>query len=460
MINSDNIVAISTPPGEGGIAIIRLSGDNVIDIVNEYFLPYKKGVILKDRPSYTMTLGYICDQNKVKIDEVLISIMRTPRTYTGENLVEVNCHGGTLAARRCLDVFLKAGARIADAGEFTKRAFLNGRLDLSQAEAVVDIIRAKSEKAMHLALLNLQGQKQGIVNEIEDKLTRLKAMVEASVDFPDEVGDLDQVESKELLDKLIIKLNKLLEAGKKAEIYRDGVKVVICGKPNVGKSSLLNALLKKEKAIVTNIPGTTRDVIEEYIQIKGIPVKLMDTAGIRVTEDYVESIGVDRSKQVIEEADLAVLVLDVETGISQEDIIVYESLKNKSTIILINKEDLEKKNIHPKEIEEKFAGTRVIRASVIEDMGINELEDSIEEIILKGIDSHGDIEIMLNLRQKNALDLALQHIKEIQETMSHLTLDCLAVDISAALEAIGEISGKSLNDDAIERIFHDFCIGK
>ena len=344
----DDIAAISTAPGEGGIAIVRLSGNDVIEKVERIFKPYRAGIKLSDKEGYSLSLGWLCDEKMEIIDEVLLGLMRAPRSYTGEDVVEINCHGGTLPARRCLKAVMRQGVRLAQPGEFTRRAFINGRLDVSQAEAVIEVIRAKTERGMNLALKQLAGRNSQEINLLEDQMIEVNAMLEASLDFPDEVGDLDYSAAQGKLQEVKNRIDKLLLAGERAEIYREGINVAICGKPNVGKSSLLNALLRKEKAIVTSIPGTTRDIIEDYINIRGIPVKLKDTAGIRSTEDLVERIGIERSQEVISEADLVLFILDVGTGIDQEDRKIYEKIEKKNKIVLVNKEDLEEKRMETK----------------------------------------------------------------------------------------------------------------
>ncbi|QGU00614.1 tRNA-5-carboxymethylaminomethyl-2-thiouridine(34) synthesis protein MnmE [Candidatus Syntrophocurvum alkaliphilum] len=458
----DRIVAISTPPGEGGIAIIRLSGDGVIESIDNMFLPYKKGVSLKNKNGYTLTYGWILDENGEKIDEVLVSIMRSPKSYTAEDMVEINCHGGNMPARRCIERILKSekNIRLSEPGEFTKRAFLNGRLDISQAEGIIEIIRSKTSKSLNLAVKQLEGKTSQYINKIEDELIRLNAMVEASIDFPDEVGGLDYNEVNQILESVDFTLNKLINASERSQIYRDGISVAISGKPNVGKSSLLNALIRKERAIVTSIPGTTRDVLEEYINVRGIPVKLVDTAGIRETHDVVEEIGVKKSKEVIDESDLVLFILDFETGITDEDLEIYNLIKDKNTIILVNKEDLEKRNITENEIAKLFKDLKIIRGSVKEDIGLDELESTIEEMILGDSLNSDDLELMINLRQKNSLIKAQEYISNIKYTVNEVSLDCLGVDVWGALDSLGEITGKSLKEDVIDRIFRDFCIGK
>lgn len=456
----DAIAAISTPPGEGGIAIVRLSGNKVIETVDKLFKPFRRDVELVKRPSHTLTLGWIIDEEGNPLDEVLVSIMREPHSYTGEDVVEINCHGGTLPARRVLERVLHMGIRLAEPGEFTRRAFLNGRLDASQAEAVIDIIRAKTDKAMQIAMRRLQGSTSRLVQQMEDELVLINAMVEASLDFPDEVGEPDYEEIKEKLEKIIAQLEHMLEAARRADIYRQGITVAIAGKPNVGKSSLLNALLRKERAIVTNIPGTTRDIIEDWLNIRGIPVKILDTAGIRDTEDIVEQIGVQRSREVIQQADLIIFLLDVTTGITPEDQYIYESIADGKVIVLVNKEDLEDKKVREEELQQMFPDIPVIRGSVKEEIGLEELESLIEQMVLAGGLNSDDLEMVVNLRQKQSLAAARQHLQDVLDTLQQVPLDCLGVDLQGALEALGEVTGKNLKEEVIDRIFHEFCIGK
>lgn len=456
----DDIAAISTPPGEGGIAMVRLSGSGVIEKMDKLFRPHLEGRLLTERPSHSLTLGWMTDDNNEVIDEVLISVMRGPHSYSGEDVVEINCHGGFLPARRCLERVLSAGVRLAEPGEFTRRAYLNGRLDISQAEAVIDIIRAKSDKGMRLAQQQLSGLNVRYVNHLEEGLTRINAILEASLDFPDEVGEPDYDEVDERLQEVRDSLDALINAARRAEIYREGISIAICGKPNVGKSTLLNTLLRKEKAIVTEIPGTTRDIIEDYINVRGIPVKIMDTAGIRATEDRVEKIGVERSREVINAADLVLFLLDVESGITEEDREIFAQIQTRNIIILVNKEDLMEKNIDTASLAELFPGLPLIRGSAREEIGIDELEESIENLVLSGQTGSDNLEIMVSTRQRQALERARQHVIDVMQSLREAPLDCLGVDLGGALEALGEITGKNLKEEAINRIFHDFCIGK
>lgn len=456
----DDIAAISTPPGEGGIAIVRLSGSGVIEKMDHLFRPRRAGTALAGRPSHSLTLGWLTDNSGEIIDEVLVSVMRAPHSYTGEDVAEINCHGGFLPARRCLERVLQAGFRLAEPGEFTRRAYLNGRLDISQAEAVIDIIKAKSDKGMRLAQQQLSGMNVRYINDLEDGLTRINAILEASIDFPDEVGEPDYDEIDGRLQEILRNLDFLINAAHRAEVYREGVSIAICGKPNVGKSTLLNTLLRKEKAIVTEIPGTTRDVIEDYINVRGIPVKIMDTAGIRSTEDRVEKIGVERSREVINAADLVLFLLDVETGITAEDREIFRQIQAENLIVLVNKEDLVEKKIDQPSLNDMFPGLTIIRGSAREEIGIDELEESIEQLVLSGETGSDNLEIMISTRQCSALERARQHVMDTCHGLREAPLDCLGVDLGGALEALGEITGKNLKEEAINRIFHDFCIGK
>lgn len=455
----DKIAALATPPGEGGIAMVRLSGAGIIELVANQFQPYDPGVNLAQKKGYTLTLGWLMEAGE-KIDEVLVGIMRAPRSYTGEDMVEINCHGGILPARRCLELMLRQGVRMAEPGEYTRRAFLNGRIDISQAEAVIDIIRARTNRGLQLAMKQLEGGISRQVEALQDLLIQANALIEASLDFPDEVGDLDYEEMEDILHKVEAEIEKTLAQGARARIYQEGLKVVIAGKPNVGKSSLLNALVQKDRAIVTDIPGTTRDVIEDYLNVRGIPVRLMDTAGIRATEDMIEQIGVNKSRQAIEEADLVILLLDVTAGITDEDLNVYENIKNRKFIILVNKEDLEERRITRADLAHYFKGARIIHGSVREDTGLEEMEEAIEAMVIQGAGEDSGLEIMLNIRQQDALERALRHVKDLLENLQTVSLDCLGVDAWGALECLAEITGKGLREEVLDRIFRDFCIGK
>ncbi|HNX28211.1 MAG TPA: tRNA uridine-5-carboxymethylaminomethyl(34) synthesis GTPase MnmE [Syntrophomonadaceae bacterium] len=455
----DDIAAISTPPGEGGIAIVRLSGPEVITKIAVIFKPYQKEKNVSMQPGYTMHLGWLLDEKGDMIDEVLISIMKEPHSYTGENVVEINCHGGMLPARRCLEAVLEQKIRLAEPGEFTRRAFLNGRLDVNQAEAVIEIIRAKSEKALKLAIKQLYGHNTQQMKNLEEQLLGVIAQIQASIDFPDEAGEVNYIEVTNLLSELERSIENILLASQRAEVYRQGINIAIIGKPNVGKSSLLNALLKKNRAIVTDIPGTTRDIIEDYITIAGIPVKLIDTAGIRVTDDTVERLGVEKAEEVINSADLVIWMLDFVTGITEQDMEIFQRINGKKRIVLVNKEDLEL-NISEEELQNLFPGDIIIKASVKEETGLNDLTKCITDMALSGEVNQDNMEMMLNLRQKKAFSKAQRHINEARRVLADTPLECVAVDLGIALEALGELTGKNIKDEIIDRIFHDFCIGK
>lgn len=457
-MRDDVIAAIATPPGEGGIAIVRLSGKGAIEIVNQVFKAHEEKVCLEHKKGYTLTLGQLVDNGET-VDEVIIGLMREPKSYTGEDVAEINCHGGTVSARRCLELMIKTGARLAEPGEFTRRAFLNGRIDLSQAEAVIDLIRARTEAGHRLALRQLQGSVSRQIEVLQDILIQVNAQVEASIDFPEEVGDLEYEEVTEKLQQVLDLLDKLLDAGSKGRIYQEGVNIVICGKPNVGKSSLLNALVQKDKAIVTDIPGTTRDIIEEHLNIKGIPVRLMDTAGIRSTEDIIEKMGVDKSRAAMEDADLIIFLLDVTSGIGALDLEIYQQINHKKLIILINKEDLKDRKITAHDIEHYFTHDIIIHGSVYTETGLQELEDTIYNMVLQGAPQLG-MEIMLNIRQTEALKRARSHVADLLGQIHNAPLDCLGVDVWGALECLGEITGQGLKEEVIDRIFSEFCIGK
>ncbi len=457
----DIIGAISTPPGEGGIAIIRVSGAGCINKVSQIFQARISDRSLIEQKPFALTLGWLKDAKDEIIDEVMVATMKAPRSYSGEEMVEINCHGGTTPARRCLQRVLSLGIRVAEPGEFTRRAFMNGKIDAAQAEAVIDIIRAKTDRGLKLAMKQLEGKNSEYVKELEDFLIEANMLIEASLDFSDDVGGLDYQQFRHLLLKSRAGIEKMLKAGELGDIYKDGISVAICGKPNVGKSSLLNALLRKDRAIVTDIPGTTRDLIEEYINIKGIPVKLTDTAGIRETRDIVEQIGISRAQQAVRDSDLVVFLLDIEAGMTEEDRAIYNEIENKErVIVLINKDDLMEKNISEGEIKQHFAGLRVIWASTREEIGIQELEDSIEQLAVAGFMESENLEMAVSLRQKEILLAGQHHIQEALDAMEEVPLDCLGVDIQSAMTSLGEITGRNLKEESINRIFKEFCIGK
>ena len=455
----DTICGIATPLGEGGISIIRVSGSDSLKIINKIFKGKNASDIL-DMKSYTMRYGHICDINsKFEIDEVIISYMKGPRSFTAEDVVEVNCHGGVVSTGRVLEEIIKAGARIAEPGEFTKRAFLNGRIDLSQAEAVMDIIRAKTDLSMKSAVMQSSGALSKEIGKLREYMLNTLALIEYSVDFTEDDEEPDEtipIKVGEQLTVAIKDMNKLLEGANEGRIIRDGLKLAIIGKPNVGKSSLLNCLLKEKRAIVTDIPGTTRDIIEEFISLDGIPVKITDTAGIRETEDEVEKIGVERSREKIDEADLIVLMLDSSHPLEIEDREIIDKVKNKKYVVLMNKNDLEKK-ISDKDIKDL---KNVIYISAKTGFGIDELKEKVKELFFNGeVDSESMI--ISNNRHKQALYRALENCQEaLDRVKSNEYLDLISIYVTSALKALGEITGSELEEDLINKIFSEFCVGK
>lgn len=456
----DTICAIATPIGEGGVAIIRISGEKALEIAGKIFVGKRKKDI-NDMKTYTMRYGTVIDQSSGEvIDDVIISYMKMPHSYTGENVVEVNCHGGVVATNRVLNEIVKAGARLAEPGEFTKRAFLNGRIDLSQAEAIMDIITAKTELSMKSAMMQSNGALSKEIGELRKYLLNVLALIEYAVDFTEDDEDVVDdnliLQIKDGVGKTLSRVNSLLKNADEGKIIRDGLNVVIVGKPNVGKSSLLNSLLKEKRAIVTDVPGTTRDVIEEYINLDGIPIKITDTAGIRDTEDTVEKIGVEKSKQKIEEADLIILMLDTSREIDDEDRIIIDSIKNKKYLVLLNKVDLESKLTDDliNELDNK------IEISAKTGFGLEKLKEEIKRLFFNGeIDTESLI--ISNTRHKQALYRTLEDCKNALDRLdANEYLDLISIYVTAAMRALGEITGDELEEDVLNKIFSEFCVGK
>ena len=456
----DTICAIATPIGEGGIAIIRISGDKALEIASKIFVAKNKQDI-KNMKSFTMRYGNIIEYSTGEmIDDVILSYMKNPRSYTGEDVIEVNCHGGVVATNKVLEEIVKAGARLAEPGEFTKRAFLNGKLDLSQAEAIMDLIKAKTDLSMKSALMQSKGALSKEINELRKYLLNVLALIEYAVDFTEDDEDvvddnlINQV--KDGIGKTINKINVLLKSADEGKIIRDGLNIVIVGKPNVGKSSLLNALLRQKRAIVTDIPGTTRDIIEEYINLDGIPIRITDTAGIRDTDDTVEKIGVEKSKEKIEEADLIILMLDTSRDIDYEDEQIIEAVKDKKYVSLLNKVDLERKL--PLDIIESLDNKIEISAKT--GVGIDELKEMIKNLFFDGkIDSESLI--VSNTRHKQALYRALENCEiALSRVNNNEFLDLISIYITASMKSLGEITGDELEEDLLNKIFSEFCVGK
>lgn len=456
----DTICAIATPVGEGGIAIIRISGEKALSIASKVFVP-KRNYDIKNMQTYTMKYGNVVKvENKEIIDEVILSYMKAPNSYTGENVVEINCHGGIVSTTSVLNEIIKAGARLAEPGEFTKRSFLNGRIDLSQAEAVMDIITAKTELSMKSAMSQRNGVLSKEIAELRKYLLNVLALIEYAVDFTEDDEDVIDdnliAQIKDGIYRTITRVNDLLASADEGKILREGLNVVIVGKPNVGKSSLLNALLKEKRAIVTDVPGTTRDVIEEYISIEGIPIRIVDTAGIRDTEDIVEKIGVDKSKEKIEEADLIILMLDISRDIDEDDKIIINKIRSKKYIALLNKVDLDAK------ISEEIISNlnNKISISVKNEFGIDDLKKEIKKLFFNGEVTSESLRIS-NTRHKQALYKALENCNvALEKVNANEYLDLISIYITAAMKALGEITGEELEEDLLNKIFSEFCVGK
>ncbi len=457
---SMTIAAISTAVGESGIGIVRMSGKDAIKIGLEVF----KGNLeeLEEKDNKRLLYGHIVDDEEDEIiDEVLIAFMKAPGTYTREDMVEIYCHGGIIAVRKTLELLLKKGARMAEAGEFTKLAFLNGRLDLSQAEAVIDMIKAKTDKSYETSLDQLEGSLSKRIAEIRAILLEMIAHVEVSIDFSDQ--DIEEVEYEDLEKSGIEvkeEIEKLIKTFDKGKILREGLNTVILGKPNVGKSSLLNAVLRENRAIVTDIPGTTRDIIEEYISIDGIPLKIIDTAGIRITEDVVEKIGVDKAKGTINDADLVIAVFDISKELTPEDYEIISLTSKKKSIVLLNKTDLEPK--YDIEYLKSLVGNRqIITTSITEGVGIDELENAIRDMFYAGeVEIEGDA-MITNIRHKELLMKSLENISQaINDIKYNVPIDCIEVDLRSCWENLGGISGDTIDEDILDKIFAEFCIGK
>ena len=454
----DTIAAIATAPGEGGIGIIRISGENSKSVLEKIFVPANQASLENRKMAY----GNIVDPTTEKIvDEVLCVYMKSPKTYTMEDVVEINCHGGMVPLRKTLELVLSNGARIAEPGEFTKRAFLNGRLDLSQAEAVIDLIKAKTDRTFDVALNQLEGVFSGTIKEIRKKLVDILVNLTVNIDYPDE--DIEQITYEKLgldLSNVLDDIEKLLSSADTGRIIREGLAVSIIGKPNVGKSSLMNSLLKETRAIVTEIPGTTRDTIEENISIKGIPVKLTDTAGIRETSDVIEKIGIEKSKESFNQADLVIFILDSSRELEDEDLEIMDLINPEKTIILLNKIDLIQK-IKKEEILEKMPGVTLIETSMAKRMGIDEIEKKIVDLVYGGKISQNNNAMVTNVRHKDILEKSRQSISDAINMINlHEALEFIEIDVNSAYESLGEIIGETVQDDIINEVFARFCLGK
>ncbi|MFI8723044.1 tRNA uridine-5-carboxymethylaminomethyl(34) synthesis GTPase MnmE [Bacillus altitudinis] len=458
----DTIAAISTPMGEGAIAIIRLSGPDAVQIADRMYKgPKEKKLVSVD--SHTIHYGHIVDSSTEQvIEEVMVSVLRAPKTFTREDVIEINCHGGIVTVNKVLQLALKEGARLAEPGEFTKRAFLNGRIDLSQAEAVMDLIRAKTDRAMNVAMTQMEGRLSGLIKRLRGEILETLAHVEVNIDYP-EYDDVEEMTHRVLVEKATSvkkEIESLLTTSQQGKILREGLSTVIIGRPNVGKSSLLNSLVQETKAIVTDIPGTTRDVIEEYVNVRGVPLRLVDTAGIRETEDIVERIGVERSRQVLKEADLILLVLNYSEELSEEDIKLFEAVSGMDIIVIVNKTDLEPK-LDVEKVKELAEDRPVVTTSLLQEKGIDELEMAIQSLFFTGSIESGDLTYVSNTRHIALLQEAKQSIEDALEGIEmDVPIDIVQIDLTRCWEQLGEIIGDAVHESLIDQLFSQFCLGK
>ena len=457
----DTIAAISTAPGEGAIGIVRISGDLAISIASSIYQCGTKQ--LEEQKTHTIHYGHIVDPKSGEVyDEVMVSVLRAPKTFTREDIVEINCHGGIVAINRVLQLVLRMGARLAEPGEFTKRAFLNGRIDLSQAEAVMDLIRAKTDKSMQLAMRQLDGQLSHLIQNLRQEILNTLAQVEVNIDYPeyDDVEEMTLQLLREKTQQVLQGIRTLLNTASQGKILRDGLKTAIVGRPNVGKSSLLNVLLREEKAIVTDIAGTTRDTIEEYVNVRGVPLQLIDTAGIRETDDVVEKIGVERSRKALKEADFVLLLLNQSETLQEEDIRLLETTKGMKRIILFNKTDLPSK-LSTEEIAPYAKEEEIVTTSMLNKEGIDQLEEKIAGYFFQGQMNERDATYLSNTRHIALLEKAEQALVEVQNGIEmEMPVDLIQIDFTRAWDLLGEITGDSVQDELLTQLFSQFCLGK
>lgn len=456
----DTIAAISTPPGEGGISIIRISGVNALKVASQIY----RGKDLAKVASHTINYGHVVDPaTDEEIDEVMVSVMRAPHTYTKEDVVEINCHGGIVATNRILQLILGLDARLAKPGEFTERAFLNGRIDLSQAEAVMDLIRAKTDQSMKVALDQLDGNLSHLIKNLRQDILDVLAQVEVNIDYP-EYDDVETMTTRLLKEKAIevkAKVNQLLATAKQGKVLRDGLATAIIGHPNVGKSSILNHLLHEDKAIVTDVAGTTRDVIEEYVNVQGVPLKLVDTAGIHETEDKVEKIGVDRSRKALQQADLVILVLDSSVPLRDEDRQLLDQTANMQRIVVLNKTDLPTK-INLNELQKYASEAEIIKSSAVAPLGTKDLEDRIAKLFFAGsIENSSNNVMVTNARHIVLLQQTVTALDSVLDGIeAGMPVDLVQIDMTRAWDLLGEITGDSYQDELLDQLFSQFCLGK
>lgn len=455
---TDTIAAIATAVNNQGIGVIRISGEESFEVADK-IIKLKNGKTIKESPSHTINYGFVYDGDEM-IDEVMVSIMKAPRTYTREDVVEINCHGGVLVVKKVLSLVLKNGARLAGSGEFTKRAFLNGRIDLSQAEAIMDLINAKSELALEVSVGNLEGRISEKIKKLREVLIYHIAFIEAALDDPEHI-EIDGY--SETLKGAVIEVKdevkKLIESADDGRIISEGIKTVILGKPNVGKSSLLNRLSGRDRAIVTDIAGTTRDTLEESINIKGLRLNIVDTAGIRDTEDVVEKIGVERALETSDDADLIIFVVDSSVELDENDKKILSHIKDKKAIIVLNKSDLD--TVVTEEVIKSYVDKKVITTSALVDSDVTEITDCIYDMFANGLINFNDQVYITNIRQKDALIQADESLSKVLESIElNMPEDFFSIDIMDAYERLGDVIGQSLGEDLVDEIFSKFCMGK
>ena len=458
MMKTDTIAAAATLMSGSGIGVIRISGQEAVSVVEQIF-QMKNGKKLSEMPTHTIHYGHICDGNEM-IDEVMVLLMRGPKSYTREDIVEIDCHGGAYVMKRILETVIKYGARPAEPGEFTKRAFLNGRIDLSQAESVIDIIQAKNEFALKSSLKQLSGSVSQAVRNVRDDILHEIAFIESALDDPEHISLEGYPQRlKKIVDKVSEQIEKLLTDSDNGKILKEGISTVIVGKPNAGKSSLLNTLVGEERAIVTDIAGTTRDILEEQIHLNGLTLIITDTAGIRETDDVVEKIGVDRAKKYVADADLILYVIDTSTALDENDFKIMEMLQDRSAVVLMNKCDLIP--VITEADVKKHLDKTIISFSAREKTGIENLEKEIRELFLGGEINFNDELYITNVRHKNALQEALQSLHLVEQSIADgMPEDFFSIDLMNAYEILGSIIGESVEDDLVDEIFSKFCMGK
>lgn len=456
----ETISSISTPMGEGAIAIVRLSGHDAIEIADRLYIGKKP---LTEVDSHTINYGHIKNPETDEIiEEVMVAVMRAPRTYTRENIVEINCHGGIMTVNHILELTLSNGARLAEPGEFTKRAFLNGRIDLSQAEGIMDFIRSKTDRASKVAMNQIEGRLSTMIQGLRQSILEILAQVEVNIDYP-EYDDVEEATTQFLLQeatKIEQSIDQLLTTGAQGKILREGLSTVIVGKPNVGKSSMLNTLTQDNKAIVTEVAGTTRDVLEEYVNVRGVPLRLVDTAGIRETEDIVEKIGVERSREALSKADLILYVLNYNEPLTESDYQLAEVIKSEDVIVIINKTDLEQ-HLDIGEVQQMMSDAPIVETSMLSQSGIDQLEEQIAKLFFEGSVQQQDMTYVSNARHISLLKEAKKAINEAMNAAEMgVPIDIVQIDLIRTWELLGEVIGEEVSDSLIDQLFSQFCLGK